>query len=248
MSADEPDQLSSSAVQRASADYCSNWPLRMLIQAIPIVGGPLDTLLSGTGANYQYHRIEQFLKELQERLSVVDRVITGNSLQPSEPLYDYMLQVFDGVRRTRSAEKRHRFVNIVTRQVCERLPWNEAEAAASLLNSLSELQVQILVHAQKLSPCRAIGGNKRVFTLSAQPFRSAGEAAPKLQSAFPDVPEAALRAACSELIARGLLYDEGIGRLDVRAQEYFEFTDFAEWFLSWITAFNSSSHPSETSE
>jgi hypothetical protein len=44
MSEDEPDQLSPSAVQRVSADYCSKWPLRMLVQAIPIVGGPLDTL------------------------------------------------------------------------------------------------------------------------------------------------------------------------------------------------------------
>jgi hypothetical protein len=123
---------------------------------------------------------------------------------------------------------------LVARQVSKQLSWDEAEGAASLLDSLSDLQVQILVYAQRVEPCGAIGGTHRAFTLAEKPFGTAADAAPKLQDSFPTVPKPALRAACSELIARGLLYDEGIGRMDVKAQEYFEITEFAEWFIDWI--------------
>jgi hypothetical protein len=236
--ADEYDSggSSSGALTKLSADYNSNWPLRSLIQVIPYLGGSLDMLLSGTGANYQYRRIEDFVRELQERLTGLERTLTIEDVQPSEPLYDYIMRVFDGVRRSRSSEKRRRFVNLVTRQISNQSSsWDEAEAAASLLDSLSELQVQILVYAQRVSPCAAIGGDHRVFTLAENPFGAPKDAAPKLQTAFSTVQALALRAACSELIARGLLYDEGIGRLDVKAQEYFKVTDFADWFIDWIS-------------
>jgi len=231
----ESAESSSSTLTKLSADYNSNWPLRSLIQAIPYLGGSLDMLLSGRGANYQYRRIEDFIRELQQRLTGLERTLTIDDVQPSEPLYDYIMRVFDGVRRSRSSEKRGHFANLVARQISNQSSWDEPEAAASLLDSLSELQVQILVYAQRVSPCAAIGGNHRVFTLAKNPFGAPEDAAPKLQTAFPTVPALALRAACSELIARGLLYDEGVGRLDVKAQEYFEATDFADWFIGWIS-------------
>jgi hypothetical protein len=235
MDTDESIRSPSPALRKLSADYNANWPLRSLVQAIPFVGGSLDVLLSGAGANYHYQRIEDFLRKLQGRLSRLDQMLAIDDLQPSEPLYDYVMRVFDAVRRTRSSEKRQRFANLVTHQISKQLAWDEAEAAASLLDSLSELQVEILVYAQRLSPCAAIGGTDRVFTLAEKPFGPAADAPPKLQSSFSTVPTPALRAACSELIARGLLYDEGLGRTDVGAQEYFAFTDFAEWFIGWIS-------------
>ena len=41
---------------------------------------------------------------------------------------------------------------------------------------------------------------------------------------------------CAELVSRGLLYDEGIGRWDVKSMEYFTATKLAEWWLKWIIA------------
>jgi len=43
-----------------------------------------------------------------------------------------------------------------------------------------------------------------------------------------------LRMGCMELISKGLLYDEGVGRLDTKAIEYLVPTDLADWFVSWI--------------
>jgi hypothetical protein len=44
----------------------------------------------------------------------------------------------------------------------------------------------------------------------------------------------ALRLACSELTARGLLRDEGVGRWDAIAMNYFVSTDLATWLQNWL--------------
>ena len=228
-------ELTASNLKKLSADYNSNWQLRSLIQAIPVVGGSLDVLLSGVGANYQYERIEHFVSELQTRLSRTEKILTIKDIQPSEPLYDYIMQVFDSVRRTRSTVKRQRFADMVARQVVRQTQWDEAEMAIGLLDSLSELEMEILVFAKAVKPCGAIGGLARAVTVAEKPWGSdEGKAPPKLQDHFPNVPIAVLRAACSELVARGLFHDEGIGRVGAGALEYFVITEFAEWFLAWI--------------
>jgi hypothetical protein len=202
--------LSQPALTKLSADYNSNWPLRSLIQGIPYVGGSLDILLSGAGANYQYQRLEDFVRSLQDRLTRIDHLLTIEEVQPTEPLYDYIMHVFDSVRRTRSSEKRTRFAYLVARQIAQQSPWDEAEAAASLLDVLSDLQIQILIQAKRIQPGSAIGS----FSLRDHPFIP--NAPPNLQPFFPNSPPPAVRAACSELTARGLLYDEGIGRMDIK--------------------------------
>ncbi|AYM76582.1 hypothetical protein D9M09_12850 [Janthinobacterium agaricidamnosum] len=42
-----------------------------------------------------------------------------------------------------------------------------------------------------------------------------------------------VRLACSELVARGLLHDEGVGRWDTVAMTYFVATDLATWLKNW---------------
>ena len=93
-----------SFVTKASAVYCDKFPLRSAIQAIPGLGGALDTMLAGLGANYQYKRLEDFIADLNKRLSHVEQLV---NIEPSEPLFDFILQTFDQVRQTRSEEKRN---------------------------------------------------------------------------------------------------------------------------------------------
>jgi hypothetical protein len=75
----------------------------------------------------------------------------------------------------------------------------------------------------------------RVVTLKDDPLITKnGISARKLHEVFPKIPQHGLFLLCAELVSRGLLKDEGIGRLDVRSMEYFVITDLAEWFISWI--------------
>jgi hypothetical protein len=45
-----------------------------------------------------------------------------------------------------------------------------------------------------------------------------------------------LRLACSELVARGLLRDEGVGQWNSTAMTYFVATDLATWLANWSDA------------
>ena len=51
---------------------------------------------------------------------------------------------------------------------------------------------------------------------------------------FPDWPPPALRAACIELVSRGLLQDEGVGRWDAKVMVYFVATETATWLSQWV--------------
>jgi hypothetical protein len=62
----------------------------------------------------------------------------------------------------------------------------------------------------------------------------AGNGPVVLADALPQYGTAALRMTCAELVGKGLLHDEGIGRLDLGAMQYFVPTDLAEWFSAWI--------------
>ena len=101
-------------ITKASAKYCDKFPLRAAIQAIPILGSTLDTMLAGLGAKYQYDRLENFISDLQDKLKGLKQVgINIAVIEPSEELFDFMMKVFDEVIKTFSKEKRKRFANLV---------------------------------------------------------------------------------------------------------------------------------------
>ena len=218
-----------------SVSYGEAWPLRAIVQVIPIAGGALDALFSGIGANYEHQRITEFLRLLDERLQNVEGRTRLDDVTPSEPLYDYIVQVLDAVRRSRSYMKRERLANMTARQIVHSKPWNEAEAAAKALDSLSELEMEIVLKARSVVTRRARGVCYPWFSIEATGWaKQNGDAAFALTEAFPNVPSAALHAVCSQLIAKGFVHDHGIGRLDVGALELLALTEFADWFVDWM--------------
>jgi len=218
---------------RASRHYVEMYPLRAAIQGIPTIGGPLDTLLAGAGANWQAQRLEAFIHDLTQQLEKINQSVP--ELTPDEPLYDFVKQVFDEVIRHRSEEKRKRFANIVIKQVIERHPWEEAETAARFMADLTEQHVEVLTTVADAPICTETFEGLRVVAL----IDWRGESTPKqppldLREVFPNLSVLALRMYCSELMARGLLHDEGIGRADVLAFEYLRPTELGDWFISWV--------------
>ena len=228
------------AITRLSSRYADAFPLRSVIQAIPILGGSLDTMLAGLGARWQYDRLVDFVSAVDTRLRGVECYESVPEIEPSEPLYDFVMKVFDHVVRSRSARKREAFAAIVATQVIEQKPWDEAEAATRLLADLSDLDVTVLTTAASAPICEAPFNGLRVVTLSA---KALGGGVTVLRSVVSGAPEHLLRLACSELVARGLLHDEGSGRLSVGAMEYFVVTELGHWFLAWLS---DSSRPGES--
>jgi hypothetical protein len=219
-------------ISQAMGKYHEKTKLRAAIQLIPYAGGALDTLLAGYGSQIQEDRLNQFLKEISNRLETLE---STTELEPSEELFDFLVKSFDSVIRTRSKIKRKYFADIFSKQVEKQNEWEEAEAALRFLSDLTDLHLLILEEAVTTSPCSEPFKGIRVITFNPTPFGSDKECPPKcLPEALSSYSPLALKMGCSELLSKGFLYDEGIGRWDTKAMEYLATTEQADWFMKWV--------------
>ncbi len=220
------------AMSVAADKYADSIKVRALVQLVPYIGGPLDTLISGAASKRQMQRIEHFVKELHERLRRVEGVRADVD---DEAFMDLMLSTFEKVAKTRSLEKRSRFAAVVSNQVSSNKEWEDAEYAVRLLADLEDIHIRIIEAVSQVQPCEGPFGTLRVVTLEERPLgNETGNGPARLADILPGQTPLALRMATAELVARGLLHDEGIGRLDVRAMQYFVLTDLGFWLLDWI--------------
>nr|MDA3797992.1 hypothetical protein [Kiritimatiellia bacterium] len=156
-------------------------------------------------------------------------------LEPSEELFDFLIQSFESVIKTRSGLKRQRFAEIFAKQIVKQSDWEEAETATRFLQELNDLHILILQEAITTLPCSDPFNGLRVIALNENPLGNESENPPKeITKSLSSYSKLALRMGCAELMSKGLLYDEGIGRLSVKALEYLAPTELADWFINWI--------------
>lgn len=230
---DQTDGKSATAISKLRQRYADIVSLRASVQAIPYIGGSLDTLLAGHAAQIHLERVEKFASDLAHRLAAVESATANLN---DEAFADLMLSTFEEVARTRSDQKRSRFAEIITNQVAKPTSWEESENAVRLLSDLEDIHIEIIEAALGAPIAEGAFSGLRVISLDAKPIDSGEHNAPvSLIASFPRYGTAALRMACAELTAKGLLHDEGIGRWDMGAMKYFVPTDLAEWLSGWIT-------------
>jgi len=221
-------------IEKVSQSYTERTKLRASVQIIPYVGGALDTLISQRAAEIQEERLSSFLSELCTRLSKLEH---AKNIEPSGELYDFMCVSFEGVTRTRSREKHLYFASLIKNQVELCSPWEEAETANRLLVDLQEIHLRILKFSISLKEHGKPFVGRKVFSLTDRfPDEEHLDTIPKLAQAFPEYSNHVLQMACSELVAKFLLHDTGIGGLGLRSNEFYAPTDTARWFLKWISA------------
>ncbi len=222
-----------SKLLKLSSHYSENYSLRAAIQLIPHIGSSLDTLFAGAGTNWQFKRLEAFIRDLHEKLEKINQALP--EFEPDENLFDFVVQVFNEVIRHRSEEKRKRFANIFVRQIVERLPWDEAETAARFLAELTEQHVEIL-HAIVTAPEYSGGRFQgvRIVTIVDWDGDVGKQSPPDLRKMFPKLVNLALRMYLSELLAKGLIYDEGADGLATKTFEVFRPTELGDWFIKWV--------------
>jgi len=221
------------AVDKAIERYAEHDVFRAGVQSIPYIGGPIDTLLSGRASRIQMKRLEQFVVDLRTRLERVEVIRADVS---GDEFADFMLTAFERVWRARTTEKRERFADIVARQVIDAQGWDDAEMALRLIGDLEDIHIDVLCVALAALPATDAFAGIRVVALDVQPSEGIiSNFSTSLVGALgTQYSSVALRLACSELTARGLLHDEGVGRWDSVAMTYFVATDLAEWVNDWL--------------
>jgi len=224
------DKISKS-LTAASARYAEATACRALVQAVPYVGGSIDTLLAGAGSKIQISRIEDLFRQLQEQFSQLPTAPEYDE----ESLFDIVIMAMENAAKARAAEKRKIYAGIVAKQVSEHRDIEESEMAMRLAASLGVVHLKILHLAYTTPPCGAPFDGLRVLAISDRAGQVAGENKPSmLIEKLPEYPEIILRNACAELVSKGLLYDEGLGRWNIKAMELLATTAVGKWLLSWL--------------
>ncbi len=219
-------------MENAAEFYADASELRAAIQLIPYIGGPLDTLLSAKGQSIQYQRIMMYIEDLQARM---DKIEVLRDVDASEEFYDLSMSIFTAVSKTRSSEKRKWFASILVNKLHKDLEWDEADLMVQLLDSLNDIHIQVLRIAMEAPVCTDVFSGKRVIALR-EPFDNASSNIHPtvLINIIFNASQTILEMACSGLVAKGLLRDEGVGRLSTKAMEFFVLTEMGERFLYWI--------------
>jgi len=220
-------------IAKARGKYAESISLRAAMQAIPYIGSSVDTLLAGRASQIHLERVETFASELHRRLEHLEH---AKANLEDEAFADLILATFERVARTRSAEKRSRFARIISRQVCEGQEWEEPETAVRLLGELEDIHVEVMSVALAATPSDKVFEGLRVISIASSPIGDdSGKGPIALAGALPQFEMPALRMACAELLAKGLVQDEGIGRWDYVSMEYLVPTELADWFARWIS-------------
>ena len=216
--------------------YSKNRYIRALIQVIPCFGSSLDTLLSGPGEEWRFKRLEDFCERLNKLFIKANYSHKSISEETKEPMFDLLSFSLDRITKTRSSQKRAYFAQLIFKQVVNQQDWNEAEMASKLLSELSEAHIKILVFAKNVDPCGEPFKGLKVFSIDKhiEKRNNGGPYPPLVTKVTSNTNPSVIKMLCSQLIAQGLLKDEGIGRWKTEAMELFILTKMGEWFLSWI--------------
>jgi len=236
------NQTVNKALAKASEKYSETLTLRAAMQVIPWIGGALDTLFAGKGTKISQKRIEDFLAQLNERLQEIE---SAKEIEPTEEFFDLMVGAFDGVLRSRSESKRKHFAVLVANQVVYAAPWEDAETALQIVSELSDAHIRVLIAALHAEPCSGSFAGLKVITVK-NDFIGGGEQGhpTRLAEILPAYDSSALRLICSQLVARGLLHDEGVGRLGTKSMEYLIATETTRWLMNWIESSPENAQPS----
>ncbi len=232
MSEAEPNK---SLATNISDKYGNQTWVRAVIQAIPYVGGSLDTLLSAQGQKWREERVQHYVEELATNISGLEQKFNDLVSKSSEETYDLIRSHIESVDRTRSELKRKRFANILLNQVERTTDWDEPDTATRLLRNLTDPHVMVLKAICSAPECEKPFIGLRVSVIEPVAAKENGNVKFNvLTEQFKSIPPPQLRLLVIELLSSGLIKDEGVGRFGAAAMEKFSPLPTGDWFLAWI--------------
>jgi len=183
-------------LERLRDKYADSVVPRAMIQAVPILGGPLDTLLAGGGlAKMLEDRFAQFLEMLRaeaERIIRTEAELDAGFLESQDFAHLFMLAAHSATK-ARDRERARLYARLLIRATTPHWAGPKCERAEELLNTLASLSVSdVLV-------LRAIWRTTRSNALNVR------FTAQQLPGLLPDRPELEVASYCGRLSQAGLI-------------------------------------------
>jgi len=129
--------------------YTRTGEVRALIAAIPILGGPIDALISTRGSALAERRMLSLLDDLRESMTLIDGDKVDRTYLGSEEFADLMMRALRAAAQTRDREQIRVYAAIlVGATTTERAADFDSESALSAIAELSPVEVELarLIH------------------------------------------------------------------------------------------------------
>jgi len=204
-----------------------------LVGAIPFAGTALNEALFDGRSRIKQNRFNNFIKIFSEYLKNVNESEIDFEYIKSEDFGDIFESIIRRVMRSGSVEKLDTFKNVLSNHVLGKIKTDHAETFLDLVSRLNEDQIRILETYRKIkSNDISINENlpkKNVIDANFEPQLSEIRSAKNF-----NLDKGVYQFYLQDLFAKGLLFDDGVNRMDLGPFELMEITQFGIDFLSYI--------------
>ena len=215
---------------KVSSLYNNSDLTRALVMLLP-AGGIIDLFACKPAQQFAQDKINLLIEELLLRLDKIEKVTLSSD--DENMFFHLVFKVCQNVITARTNEKITHLASVLSHSIEQIKDWDEAESVVNLVNALTDTHIHILRTITNMPPCSAPNfEGLRVVKLVEGNYI---DAIYNLKDAVPSVSEHALKMYCSDLVAKGLLLDEGIGRYNGKTLEIIRATNTSDWFLKWLS-------------
>ncbi len=130
--------------------YESNPFLRMLVNAIPCVGGSIDVLLSAKWAEFHSKRVEDFITKTQRELAEIQEAYLRKDLLESPEFYDLGYRIAQSVISSRFDQTRTGYARVIKSAVTGDDSFISLEELVQQISDLGEMDIQFIIAINKL--------------------------------------------------------------------------------------------------
>ncbi|EGR0171690.1 MULTISPECIES: hypothetical protein [Vibrio] len=209
--------------EKLSLLYDNSSLTRALVMLLP-GGGIVDMFACKPAQKYAQEKLNLLIKELRSEIALNNA--HKLSIEDEEQFFNIFLKVCTKTITTRTNQKIRYFAHILSRSTYEdEVNWDEVESLVGIVDSITDTHITILKTFTDLCT-HEVGTTKRVSFIDATSSQTL--------SKLPDIEVSAIKMYLADLVSKGLLYDEGIGRADARALQLLRPNETSYWFIHWI--------------
>lgn len=212
--------------------YAGSSAARISTSMIPFVGGFVDVVLCDRANRQESIRVQKVLQSISQRL---DRMSSMSVDINSEEYIDYLFDTLDKSKKARTSQKIERFAQaFATQCTLEDSCWDDAFMVNRLIDELEDIHVDILMQTAYVEPIVVGNGEDEEPTRIVAIDNHGYEHIPLLFDRLTGYTYESIRLGCYDLVARGLLRDDGSNRAGRFTMDWLSPSRLTDWFIERI--------------